>query len=54
MNKEADEIYKRALPPLEKYITTYPDDKVVLGIMSKLYRSLGNLEKSAEFKKRAE
>lgn len=54
MNKEADEIYKRALPPLEKYIATYPDDKVVLGIMSKLYRSLGNMEKSAEFKKRAE
>lgn len=54
MNKEADEIYKRALPPLEKYIATYPDDKVVLGIMSKLYRSLGNMEKSAEFKKKAE
>lgn len=54
MNKQADDIYKRALPPLEKYIIKNPNDKVVLGIMAKLYRSLGNLEKSAEFKKRAD
>lgn len=53
MMKFADDIYKRALPPLEKYIEKFPNDKAVLDIMWKLYRSIGQPEKSAEFKKRA-
>ncbi len=54
MLKEADDIYKRALVPLEKYITKNPNDKDVLTILFQLHRSLGNTEKAIEFKKRAD
>jgi len=54
MLKEADDIYKRALIPLEKYIAKNPNDKDVLTILFQLHRSLGNTEKAIEFKKRAE
>ncbi|MEN9401156.1 MAG: hypothetical protein RL632_2259 [Bacteroidota bacterium] len=54
MLKEADDIYKRALVPLEKYIAKNPNDKDVLTILYQLHRSLGNTEKAIEFKKRAD
>jgi tetratricopeptide (TPR) repeat protein len=54
MLKEADDIYKRALIPLEKYIAKNPNDKDVLTILYQLHRSLGNTEKAIEFKKRAD
>jgi tetratricopeptide (TPR) repeat protein len=54
MLKEADDIYKRALIPLEKYIAKNPNDKDVLTILFQLHRSLGNSEKAIEFKKRAD
>jgi Tfp pilus assembly protein PilF len=54
MLKEADDIYKRALIPLEKYIAKNPNDKDVLTILFQLHRSLGNTEKAIEFKKRAD
>lgn len=54
MLQEADAIFKRALIPLEKFITISPNDKDVLTILYQLYRNLGNPEKSAEYKKRAD
>ncbi|MDD2984090.1 MAG: tetratricopeptide repeat protein [Crocinitomicaceae bacterium] len=54
MLKAADEINKKAVPYLEKYIELNPKDKQVLMILSQLHRSLKNPEKSAEYKKRAD
>jgi tetratricopeptide (TPR) repeat protein len=51
---ESDNIYRRALEPLEKYISISPNDKDVLIILSQLHRNLGDMNKSAEFKKRAD
>lgn len=51
---ESDDIYRRALTPLEKYIAISPNDKDVLTILSQLHRSLGDINKSNEFKKRAD
>lgn len=50
---QSSEVYGRAVAPLETYINKSPDDKDVLKILSQLHRSLGNSEKSAEYKKRA-
>ncbi|MFN5909783.1 MAG: tetratricopeptide repeat protein [Bacteroidota bacterium] len=52
--KESDELYKRALIPLEKYIAKVPNDKDVLNILFQIYRNLGNSEKAMEYKKRAD
>ena len=54
MLKDADDTYKRALVPLEKYIAKSPNDKDVLNILFQLHRSLGNSEKALEYKKRAD
>lgn len=54
MLQQADDIYKRALVPLEKYIGKNPNDKDVLTILFQLNRSLGNTEKALEYKKRAD
>ena len=51
---ESDDLYRRALTPLEKYIEISPNDKDVLTILSQLHRSLGDTNKSIEFKKRAD
>jgi tetratricopeptide (TPR) repeat protein len=51
---QADDIYRRALAPLEKYISISPNDKDVLIILSQLHRSLGDTNKAAEYKKRAD
>jgi tetratricopeptide (TPR) repeat protein len=51
---QSDDIYRRALTPLEKYITISPNDKDVLTILSQLHRSLGDINKSNEYKKRAD
>ncbi|MEY4603840.1 MAG: hypothetical protein RIT43_1132 [Bacteroidota bacterium] len=51
---ESDNLYRRALEPLEKYISISPNDKTVLTILSQLHRSLGDMNKSAEYKKRAD
>ena len=51
---ESDDLYRRALEPLEKYITMSPNDKDVLTILSQLHRNLGDMNKSAEYKKRAD
>jgi tetratricopeptide (TPR) repeat protein len=54
LEKEATEIYNRAIVPLEKYIGQKPTDKEVLTILSQLYRNIGNMEKSAEYKKKVD
>jgi tetratricopeptide (TPR) repeat protein len=54
MLQQADDTYKRALVPLEKYIGKNPNDKDVLNILFQLNRSLGNTEKALEYKKRAD
>jgi len=54
MVQQADDTYKRALVPLEKYIAKNPNDKDVLTILFQLNRSLGNTEKALEYKKRAD
>lgn len=54
MLSESEDIYKRAIIPLEKYIGTAPNDKAVLTILFQLYRNLGNSEKALEYKKRAD
>lgn len=51
--KKSDETYARALIPLEKYITIYPNDKAILNILYQINKNLGNSEKALEYKKRA-
>jgi tetratricopeptide (TPR) repeat protein len=53
LEKQAMEIYNRAITPLEKYIVKSPNDKNVLTILSQLNRSIGNMEKSDQYKERA-
>lgn len=52
MKQQYEDIFKRALIPLEKYITAEPTDANVLLILYQLHHNLGNSEKSAEYKKR--
>ncbi len=52
--KKADDIYKRALIPLEQYIAVSPNDKTVLTILFQINKSIGNTEKALEYKKRAD
>ncbi len=54
MLKNADDMNRKAVPYLEAYIETSPNDKQVLTILSQIHRSLKNPEKSAEYKKRAD
>lgn len=51
---ESDDLYRRALEPLEKYIAISPNDKNVLIILSQLHHQLGDINKSAEYKNRAD
>jgi tetratricopeptide (TPR) repeat protein len=50
--KKSEDLYKKAIIPLEKYIANYPKDKDVLKILSQLYRNIGNTEKALEYKRR--
>lgn len=52
--EKSNEVYQRALVPLEKYIAAQPNDKAVLTILFQIHRSLGNSEKALEYKKRAD
>jgi tetratricopeptide (TPR) repeat protein len=51
---KSDEVYKKALVPLEAYISKIPNDKTVLTILFQIHKSLKNTEKALEFKKRAD
>lgn len=52
--KQSTDILNRALSPLEKYLEAEPNNKDVLVILYKIQRNLGNTEKAAEYKKRAD
>lgn len=54
LDKQSDDIFKRALIPLEKYIAAYPTDKSVLTILFQIHRNLGDSAKAMEYKKRAD
>ena len=53
LEKQSNEIFTRAIEPLEKYVAKNPNEKSVLTILSQLYRNLGNMEKSEGYKARA-
>jgi tetratricopeptide (TPR) repeat protein len=54
LSKKSNDIYRRALIPLEKYITAFPEDKNVLTILFQLHRNIGNSERASEYKKRVD
>lgn len=54
MVAQSQEVYKRAVKPLEDYITGAPNDKAVLNILFQLHRNLGNSEKALDYKKRSD
>lgn len=54
LDKKSDELFTRALAPLEKYIAAYPTDKSVLTILFQIHRNLGDSAKAMEYKKRAD
>lgn len=54
LDKLSNDIYKRALIPLEKYIAAYPNEKSVLTILFQIHRNLGDSAKAMEYKKRAD
>lgn len=51
---QSDEYYKKALIPLESYISKQPDDKDVLTILFQIHKNLKNTEKALDYKKRAD
>jgi tetratricopeptide (TPR) repeat protein len=51
---KSDDYYKKALVPLEAYITKQANDKEVLTILFQIHKSLKNTEKALEYKKRAD
>jgi Tfp pilus assembly protein PilF len=54
LDKKANEILLRGSQVLEKYVEKNPNDKTVLEILYKTYYRLGDTEKAAQFKKRAD
>ena len=54
LDKKASEILLRGSQVLEKYVEKNPNEKTVLEILFKTYYRLGETEKAAQFKKRAE
>jgi len=54
LDKKANEILLRGSQVLEKYVEKNANDKTVLEILYKTYYRLGDTEKAAQFKKRAD
>lgn len=54
MIQESNDLYARALVPLEKYIANYPEDQPILNILFQIHRNLGNTEKALDYKKRSD
>lgn len=50
--QKSEELFKKALIPLEKYIQADPKNKSVLQILYQIHYNLGNSEKALEYKKR--
>lgn len=54
LDKKASEILLKGSQVLEKYVEKNPNEKTVLEILYKTYYRLGDTEKAAQFKKRAD
>ena len=54
VEKEAMDLFKQALVPLEKYASQNENDKAILDILYKTNMKLGNIDKAQEYKKRLE
>lgn len=52
VEKEAMDLFKQALVPLEKYASQNENDKAILDILYKTNMKLGNIDKAQEYKKR--
>ena len=52
MLSKSQELYKKALGPLEKYIDKQPNDANVLLILFQINQNLGNTEKAQDYKAR--
>ena len=52
--KESEEMYKKAIDPLEVYIEQDPENAGVLHVLFQVHRKAGNTAKALEYKKRAE
>jgi hypothetical protein len=50
----ADYLYLAAIKSWEIYLMIYPNDKGVLNLISTLHKTLKNIDKSLEYKKRAD
>lgn len=53
LEKKSTDVFSRAILPLEKYAAKQPTDKQVLTILSQLYRNIGDIEKSNQYKDKA-
>ncbi len=51
---QSEEMYKKAIVPLEMYIEQEPDNTGVLQVLFQVHRKAGNTEKALEYKRRAE
>jgi Flp pilus assembly protein TadD len=54
LEKQSEQLLRKSLVVLEKYIEINPNDKDVLGIIYKTHFKLGNSEKGKEYKARFE
>ena len=54
VTQKSQEMYKKAIPPLEIYIDQDPNNSGVLNVLFQVHRNAGNNEKALEYKKRAE
>lgn len=54
VNKRSQEMYKKAIVPLEIYIKQDPNNAGVLNVLFQVHRNAGNSEKAIEYKKRAD
>lgn len=53
LEAQSKDLFTRAIVPLEKYLTTKPNDLEVLRTLSQVNTYLGNTEKAAEYKQKA-
>lgn len=52
--EKSEEMYRKAIEPLELFIAEYPDEAGVLQVLFQVHRKAGNTEKALEYKERAE
>lgn len=54
VSNRSQEMYKKAIAPLEIYIKQDPNNSGVLNVLFQVHRNAGNSEKALEYKKRAD